>query len=52
MFCCTKHTTVRYFQYRLLNRILYLNKDLVKIRINLKKSCSLCGREEDEGALF
>ena len=52
MFRCTTHTTVRYFQYRLLNKILYLNKDLEKINIILNKNCSLCGREEEDMVHF
>ena len=52
LFRCTMHTTVRYFQYRLLNRILFLNKDLVKFNITLDKNCSFCGREEEDMVHF
>ena len=52
IFRCNIHTTIRYFQYRLLNRILYLNKDLEKIKIISDSSCSFCEKEEEDMVHF
>ena len=52
IFRCNIHTTIRYFQYRVLNRILYLNKDLEKIKIISDSSCSFCEKEEEDVVHF
>ena len=51
-FRCSIYTSVRYFQFRLLHKILYLNKDLVKMKIIADSSCSFCKKKEEDMVHF
>ena len=43
----TIETKIRVFQYKILNNILYLNKQLHKMRIKESPLCSFCFKEEE-----
>ena len=47
-FSITQDTQLQWFQYRVLHRILPLNKYLVKIKQRDCNLCSLCGMEEED----
>ena len=44
---CTIETKTRVFQYKILNNILYLNKQLYKMRLKESPLCSFCSEEEE-----
>ena len=44
---CTIETKTRVFQYKILNNILYLNKQLNKMRLKESPLCSFCSKEEE-----
>ena len=41
-------TTLRIFQFKILNNILYLNKKMSKIDLNVSPLCSLCNQHPDD----
>ena len=52
-FNCTEDTNLRWFQYRLVHRILPTNKFLHKINIKTNDLCSFCGEQSETfGHLF
>ena len=52
IFRFTPDIGLRYFQYKIVNRILYLNKQLYKKRIVSNDKCSFCKKELEDIAHF
>ena len=48
IFRFTQDIRLRYFQYKILNRILFLNKQLFKMKIVNDDKCTFCGKELED----
>ena len=44
---CTLDTKTRIFQFKILNNVLYLNKQLYKMNLSVSPFCSLCLKEQE-----
>ena len=44
---CTLNTKTRIFQFKILNNVLYLNKQLYKMNLSESPLCSLCLKEQE-----
>ena len=44
----TIDTTLRIFQFKILNNILYLNKKVSKFDLNVSPLCSLCNQHPED----
>ena len=48
IFRFTADVRLRYFQYKIINNVLFLNKQLFKMKIVNCENCSFCGKETED----